>query len=111
MILRFAAILLLTVACLTQLGCRRGLPAGSDRQAFDPAQWKDDHASDARDGGPSFRQGMLRDVVTKILPSKTRSQIEKLLGPSLETPYFKESKRDLIYLLGPERGSYVENRF
>jgi hypothetical protein len=77
------------VACVAQVGCRRGLPAGSDRRAFDPVQWKADHASDARDGGPSVRQEMLRDVVTGTLPGKARDEIEELLGPSLVTPYFE----------------------
>jgi hypothetical protein len=51
---------------------------------------------------------MLRDVVTGTLPGKARGEIEELLGPSLVTPYFRDTKRDLIYFLGPERGSYIK---
>lgn len=42
------------------------------------------------------------------LPAKTRNEVERLLGPSLVTPYFKGTKRDLIYFLGPERSSYFK---
>ena len=49
---------------------------------------------------------MLRDIVSRILPGKTRGEIEELLGASLETPYFRATKRDLIYFLGPERDTW-----
>jgi hypothetical protein len=49
---------------------------------------------------------MLADVVKSVLPGGTRAEIEKILGPSLETPYFKSTSRDLIYVLGPQRDSY-----
>jgi hypothetical protein len=104
---RFSAPLLLLTVCFTACN-RHGLPAGPDRRAFDPVEWKADHSSDARDGGPSIRQEMLRDIVTRILPGKTRSDLEELLGPSLVTPYFRDTKRDLIYFLGPERDSYFK---
>ena len=29
-----------------------------------------------------------------------------MLGPSLDTPYFQRTGRNLIYVLGPERDSY-----
>lgn len=50
---------------------------------------------------------MLRDLVTGTLPGKARGEIEELLGPSLVTGYFTETKRDLIYFLGPERDNYI----
>jgi len=49
---------------------------------------------------------MLVDVVKNILPGRTRAEIEEILGPSLETSYFKSTGRDLIYGLGPQRDSY-----
>jgi hypothetical protein len=49
---------------------------------------------------------MLGDVVTNVLPGRNRTEIEALLGPSLETGYSKSTGRDLIYILGPERGSF-----
>ncbi len=48
---------------------------------------------------------MLGDVVSHVLPGQARQELEQLLGPSLDTPYFADSGRDLIYLLGRERGS------
>lgn len=109
MSLRVSATLFFIAACLVEVGCRRGeLPAGSDRRAFEPADWTADHSSEARKGDVTVRQQMLRDVVTRILPGKTRNEIERLLGPSLVTPYFKDTKRDLIYILGPERSSYFK---
>lgn len=47
---------------------------------------------------------MLADLVAQ-LPGRNQSQIVAMLGPSLETPYFKHSERDLIYYLGPQRDS------
>jgi len=52
------------------------------------------------------RQKMLADVVKSVLPGRTRVELEQILGPSLETSYFKSSGRDLIYVLGPQRDSY-----
>jgi len=49
---------------------------------------------------------MLADVVKSVLPGRTRVELEEILGASLETPYFKSSGRDLIYVLGPQRDSY-----
>jgi hypothetical protein len=36
------------------------------------------------------------------LKRMTRSEVVSLLGPPLDTPYFKGT--DMIYMLGPERG-------
>lgn len=47
---------------------------------------------------------MVDDVMRNVLPGRTRQQIEEALGPSLTTEYFKSTGRDLIYILGPERG-------
>ena len=38
---------------------------------------------------------------------KSRADIEELLGPSLQTGYFLEDGRDLIYYLGTERSSFL----
>lgn len=48
---------------------------------------------------------MLGDVVSHVLPSRDRRELEAMLGPSLDTRYVASSGRDLIYLLGPERDS------
>jgi hypothetical protein len=68
---------------------------------FDSADWQ--AASSNRGDAPTVRQRMVGDVVQRLLPGKSRGEIERLLGPSLDTKYFKETGRDLIYVLGPER--------
>lgn len=50
---------------------------------------------------------MLADLLNRVLPGKSRSEIEALLGPSLETSYFQDSDKDMIYTLGPERGGFL----
>ena len=49
---------------------------------------------------------MLADVVQR-LPGRSRAEIESLLGPGLDTFYFKSTGRDLIYVTGPCRDSPV----
>lgn len=82
-----------------------GLPSGSHLLRFDSAQWKDGMASGSARGDISIRQKMLGDVVSNVLPGRDRRALEEMLGPSLETPYFASTGRDLIYLLGHERDS------
>ncbi len=85
------------------------MPSGSDLREFDSAVWIDEESilSIKRpDGGKkriSEREMMLSDLVNNVLPGKNRSQIEALLGPSLDTPYFREMDKDLIYRIGPQR--------
>jgi hypothetical protein len=49
---------------------------------------------------------MLADVI-KQLPGKNRTEIENMLGPSLDSSYFKSTGRNLIYVTGPERDSFI----
>jgi len=79
------------------------LPAGSGLSKFDAQIWSAKTSANyvANDFTP--RQKMLKDVVENIIPGKSRDEIERLLGQSLETGYFTASERDLIYILGPER--------
>lgn len=84
-------------------GLARGLPTGSYVRSFDPGVWQAETSSRNSDGDITLRQKMLGDVVRHVLPGRTRDQIEKALGPSLDTPYFRESGRTLIYVTGPER--------
>lgn len=81
----------------------RGLPTGSYLRRFDSAIWRMEASSSYVEGDITSRQKMLGDVVDHVLPGQTRQEIERRLGPSLETPYFSESGRDLIYITGPER--------
>ncbi|WP_342349061.1 hypothetical protein [uncultured Nitrospira sp.] len=80
----------------------RALPTGSDTKIFDSAIWKSESSTDWN-GGITVREKMLKEVIEKILPGKSRQDIENALGPSLETPYFSSLDKDLIYYLGPER--------
>ena len=83
------------------------LPTGSHLQSFDPALWHDPNSSKYVDGDITPRQKMLADVVKNVLPGRTRVELEKILGSSLDTPYFKSEGRDLIYMLGPQRDSFI----
>ncbi|MGD9853027.1 MAG: hypothetical protein AB7T38_17400 [Nitrospirales bacterium] len=80
----------------------RVLPVGSDTKPFDSAIWKSKASTDWNEG-ISAREQMLKEVIEKILPGKSRQEIESALGPSIEISYFRELDKDLIYYLGPER--------
>lgn len=84
---------------------RGPLPSGSYLLKFDSARWQEVTSSHSRGGDISARQKMLGDVVSNVLPGRSRQQLEQMLGPSLDTTYFGNTGRDLIYLLGRERGS------
>lgn len=81
------------------------LPSGSYDKAFDRGVWLDPASASDVNENITPRQKMLADVVSK-LPSQNRSALEMMLGTSLDTGYFKESGRDLIYLTGPQRDSF-----
>lgn len=77
------------------------LPTGSYTRKFDRGSWAASPPYVPGDITP--RQKMLGDVVENLLPGKSRSEIEALLGRSEVTSYFCETGRDLIYMTGPER--------
>jgi hypothetical protein len=81
------------------------LPSGSYDKEFDRAAWLDLASADYTEGDITPRQKMLADVV-KRLPGQSRTELEKMLGSSVDTPYFKSTGRDLIYITGPERDSF-----
>jgi hypothetical protein len=109
--LRTYLLLLPVIALALITACRstQYLPDGSDTRPFDSAQWLDPHSSDYLAGKVSVREEMLADLVKNVLRGKSREDIEKLLGPSLHTPYFRSVNKDLIYYLGPERDSIFGN--
>ena len=72
---------------------------------FDTAQWRDQASLDFVGGDITARQKMLGDVVSNVLPGRDRNSLEELLGPSLDSPYFESTGRDMIYVLGRERDS------
>jgi hypothetical protein len=82
-----------------------GLPAGSCLLAFDATVWQDPSSSEFVKDDITPRQKMLNQVVREVIPGRTRAEVEALLGPSLDTPYFASIGRDLIYVTGPQRDS------
>lgn len=79
------------------------LPSGSDLLKFDSSLWIRPESSHFVERDITPRQKMLGSAVA-ALTGKTKSEIEALLGPSLEPQYFTSTGRDMIYMLGPERG-------
>jgi hypothetical protein len=98
-------------SCVLALGLFRilpcPLPSGSHLLTFDATVWQDPASSQFVAGDITPRQKMLADVVKHVLPGRTGVQLEEVLGPSLETPYFASTGRDLIYVLGPERDVWI----
>jgi hypothetical protein len=80
------------------------LPTGSYMSDFDQVVWLDLNSTEFVQGDVTLRQKMLAAVIAK-LPGSSRTEIERSLGPSLDTQYFMSTGRDLVYLLGPERDS------
>lgn len=80
------------------------LPTGSYDKPFNRTLWLDPaFATDPPDQATP-RQMMLAAVIAQ-LPHKSRDEIESMLGPSMDTPYFQSTGRDLIYATGPQRDS------
>ena len=66
---------------------------------FDSIAWK---ASDGRD---EVRIRMVDDLLRRYdLVGMTELEVQALLGPPRDTPYFSEY--DFVYLLGPERSFF-----
>lgn len=82
------------------------LPSGSHLSAFDRSIWLAPTSAEYVKGDITPRQKMLAEVVTS-LPGSSRQELEQKLGPSLETGYFQSSGRDLIYVTGPQRDSFM----
>lgn len=70
------------------------------RRAFEPAGWR---RSERRDAMWPARLTMVDDLVTRhLLQGLGGDSVERLLGPSDSTDYFRDWDR--VYRLGPERG-------
>lgn len=80
------------------------LPSGSYDRRFDRETWLAPESANYISGDITPRQKMLADVVNK-LPGLHRSEIENMLGSTLDATYFQSTGRDLIYITGPERDS------
>ncbi|MEX0611095.1 MAG: hypothetical protein WD229_03150, partial [Pirellulales bacterium] len=79
-------LVLLPWLCMAIINQRAVLHYGPQIE-FDPGNWARNREDD---DGPTDRQKMVRDLVVRILPGKTRTGIEELLGPS---PTHQEMRR------------------
>lgn len=82
------------------------LPSGSNLMKFNSSVWKTEDSQSWKEDGISVREKMSGDLLFNVLPGKTKTEIEELLGTSLETNNFKSIAKNLIYYLGPERDSF-----
>ncbi len=98
---------MLVSSAIVLLAPKSEFPTGSNLMEFNPDVWKTEKAQVWPGNGPSTREKMLKDLVKNVLPGKSRTEIETLLGPSLETDYFQSIDKDLIYYMGPERDNYM----
>jgi hypothetical protein len=111
---RHRALVVLSLAGFLMFGSAIGLarviqgalPTGSHLLELDSVIWQDPRSSEFVQGDITPRQKMLGSVVDRLEPTQDRVKIEALLGPSLNTPYFESTGRDLIYILGPQRDSF-----
>jgi hypothetical protein len=104
-VLGVAGFLIFGLAVVLARQVKGALPTGSHLLEFAPSVWRDPKSSRFIDGDITPRQKMLGSVVERLGPTQSGADIEALLGPSLETPYFESTGRDLIYILGPQRDS------
>jgi hypothetical protein len=101
----FSVVGLVAVAAIRRF-IAGALPEGSMLMRFASVVWRQETSIESDAGGISVRQKMLGDLVENVLPGRSRAYIESILGPSLDTSYFRHTGRDLMYVLGPERNSY-----
>lgn len=104
----FLGLLLLAIAigALATIYYHTKLPSGSDRLKFDSVLWCDGISVYSASEYGSTRQLMLSDLVKNILPGKTGSEIEQLLGPPCpdhNDEWHNVKNYDLIYETGPPR--------
>ena len=107
-ILPIAGVLMFsTASSLSRGSIRRALPTGSHQLEFDSATWREPNSSSFVRSEPTPRQKMLGSLIGRLTRGQSRAELEGLLGPSLEITYFQSSGRDLIYILGPQRDSFM----
>lgn len=101
MIIGVIAVLLVVLALSAYRYFTRvqGLP----RLSFDPTVWKATSSAASLPGGAT-RQRMVDDLLRDHpMIGLTRAEVEALIGAADVTPYFRGY--DMVYHLGPERGS------
>jgi len=108
-LLAFVALFPITVLLSPGSFVKNSLPTGSDMKTFVSETWKAEGSCDSFDETfISPRQQMLKDVVEKVLPGKSKAEILELLGPPITgISRFEEEKYDLIYSMGVERDHYI----
>ncbi len=99
---RVLAVAIVAILCFGCPGKER-LPEGSDELVFDASAWAAPSGIERKGDSVTQRQKMLKDLISNVLPGRSRSEIEALLGPALEGPESSEGEPDLIYRTGPER--------
>jgi hypothetical protein len=78
-----------------------------DALPFDGALWRDAKSYQPRSGHLTDRQRMVRDVAEHVLAGRCEADMVRDLGPPEKTPYFSSTGRDMVYVLGPERGLFA----
>jgi hypothetical protein len=73
------------------------LPVGSYTRRFDPGSWRRATRSPSE---ADSRLSMLGDVVRRVLPGRSRAEIEELLGPAEIAPGAPNGSPSLTYALG-----------
>jgi hypothetical protein len=74
------------------------------QEQFDPIVWDD---ADVEGAGPTVRQRMIRDLVLRILPGKSRAEIERRLGGSpTHADMRRYSTQDLEFREKDELGNW-----
>ena len=96
---------------VTSAGFAYGTHYLYNHKKFSSEIWRDPNSAQYVSYDLTLRQRMLDDVVENILPGSTQSEIEILLGESMNTGYFSGNERDLIYVLGAERGFGVDSEW
>ncbi len=82
------------------------LPRSYQLDRFDKALWLSSGNINVYETSLAPRQRMLGSTLS-MLKGRSRSEIEDLLGKSLEIPRFSTAGVDLIYFVGPDTRSYT----
>lgn len=106
MVLPLAGLMMFGSTLVVARTIRGPLPRGSHLLEFDAEVWRSPGSSEFVRNDITPRQKMLGSLVERLEPTQSRSDLEALLGSSLETRYFESTGRDLIYILGPERSFF-----
>lgn len=99
-----AGFLMFGVAIVSADLLHRDLPFGSFVRDFDRAAWSEPGSASYVKGDITPRQKMLGDIVYDILPTRTRAEVEQILGGSNDPG---AEAGTLVYILGPDRSGFT----